>query len=934
MGANTTLSLSFPRKTVVWTPSPLFSATGSWLPLGVVALSVYLGIRLSTRKSCTVLTVHVFSAMLARNMGKGGRKKLDTIPKKVTKMGRIRALESDWGTTVYDSASSMQYVSYSSDGKHSVVPFPSSSSKHPLPPSPEPPKKTTRRKRVYKPQGASVYMQSFDEFKVDIKDAIFATDSSTLLNFACSCGADNAICNTRCMDCAFLIPLAPPVSLPIIYVDISELGHVITLGHNGQQCPSISYDNSSQWISMIIMDLNGVHSTKIAFCHCGTIDRMRQLLAHRYFPSTTIAPRTAFTFACLEDFQTHSLNSKISAHDYVWSKQEQTNPLNPQSVPNLRKAFVRVSRQWRLHQNLKSSGQHLGIDKYIPFRTPGNTMHMCLTCPTPGFNMPVEDWDPNNEDPNREFLAGSHLSTVFISQDGHFGLTRKDKIDDKDDIGLLDGQGLFPVEEEYQRKSTCSKFNAIEMQNKLKFKGSVITGVVGGMCARHSVFLAMVDLQHGERYINADYTLSMMLVELKHSIRLAKYIQRVVLTYDIACQYCQNLHDRFDKAPFNKLDIGDIMDMIVLLMGKALSGPGQRPKEWVAARTYQEMNHGHRHEVLTSWFNKWNFSKMLSMPESLYTHLKRAIPARDAKVTEFLDASVAAGQRNVASWENESTEVSLDAQGEWTSVYRFRESKMATQETILNTLLQHSDNRATAKQDSLEGALPIFVNRAMKIEWEQRSLACKLAGSEISMKAANQERTQLRNTISLFRETQLVICPALGDVLAVLPYCNLEVESLLLPSHFELDRRTKCNLLELGNVEAALRKGQAQDAILDLCKSIKALHMCIQTKVRNKGSQKRNTRSSRFVRQMRQVREGCASTYRYARTCLIKLGKIDQHSLQFPQLNDEDMYIRNIREDAALGEGSTFSGWIWNSRLDPELEEGRGKQAEFEIEGM
>lgn len=39
------------------------------------------------------------------------------------------------------------------------------------------------------------------------------------------------------------------------------------------------------------------------------------------------------------------------------------------------------------------------------------------------------------------------------------------------------------------------------MQNKLKFKGCVITGVLAVECGRHVVFISMVDLQKGERYV-------------------------------------------------------------------------------------------------------------------------------------------------------------------------------------------------------------------------------------------------------------------------------------------------------------------------------------------------------------------------------------------------------------------------------------------------
>ncbi|KAF9069035.1 hypothetical protein BDP27DRAFT_1522797 [Rhodocollybia butyracea] len=167
----------------------------------------------------------------------------------------LRASQVARNTTVRNTPGDKHYVSYSSDGKRSIISLASSSSlKRPLPSTPEPPKKTMRRKRIYKPQGASVYMQSFDEIKADIKDAIFATDSSTLLYSPCSCGAANAFRDTRCMDCALSIPLVQPALLPIIYaapsIGQSSLTRVALLCSQGYQRVRTCYHFRSQWSTM------------------------------------------------------------------------------------------------------------------------------------------------------------------------------------------------------------------------------------------------------------------------------------------------------------------------------------------------------------------------------------------------------------------------------------------------------------------------------------------------------------------------------------------------------------------------------------------------------------------------------------------------------------------------------------------------------------
>lgn len=47
-------------------------------------------------------------------------------------------------------------------------------------------------------------------------------------------------------------------------------------------------------------------------------------------------------------------------------------------------------------------------------------------------------------------ISFSHLTSLFLSVDGHFGLPRKDKTDDEDDIALTEGTAFFPKDAPYQ----------------------------------------------------------------------------------------------------------------------------------------------------------------------------------------------------------------------------------------------------------------------------------------------------------------------------------------------------------------------------------------------------------------------------------------------------------------------------------------------------
>ncbi|KAK0491689.1 hypothetical protein IW261DRAFT_1556841 [Armillaria novae-zelandiae] len=171
-------------------------------------------------------------------------------------------------------------------------------------------------------------------------------------------------------------------------------------------------------------------------------------------------------------------------------------------VPDVYSLFLRVQRIWIALTMYKWGGQVHNMDTYFPSHPTGSVVVPCFSCPERGFNV-TDTIMENVSDKNQ------HLVQLFLMQDGHFGLQRFHKVDDPDDMSLFPGCGFFPANEDYlpyeqdvvatsDEKSTCSNFNAIEMQNKLKFHGCVVTGVVAVECGRHSVFLSMADLHKGE----------------------------------------------------------------------------------------------------------------------------------------------------------------------------------------------------------------------------------------------------------------------------------------------------------------------------------------------------------------------------------------------------------------------------------------------------
>ena len=83
-----------------------------------------------------------------------------------------------------------------------------------------------------------------------------------------------------------------------------------------------------------VVDKSGVHSLVIKECHCpGSLDYHLQLFEMGMFPSSFARPRTAFTFAILDDFLLDNLECGTSAMNYYSKLRRLTSSILPMNVP-------------------------------------------------------------------------------------------------------------------------------------------------------------------------------------------------------------------------------------------------------------------------------------------------------------------------------------------------------------------------------------------------------------------------------------------------------------------------------------------------------------------------------------------------------------------------------------------------------------------------
>lgn len=86
--------------------------------------------------------------------------------------------------------------------------------------------------------------------------------------------------------------------------------------------------------NFVVIDINGIHDIALDFCNCETAQPLPvQLLRKRWYPATTVSPRTAATFNVLELFQLLTFESKASAFEVYHTLRRRTDNTGTKTIP-------------------------------------------------------------------------------------------------------------------------------------------------------------------------------------------------------------------------------------------------------------------------------------------------------------------------------------------------------------------------------------------------------------------------------------------------------------------------------------------------------------------------------------------------------------------------------------------------------------------------
>ncbi|KAH6894792.1 hypothetical protein BKA70DRAFT_1117388 [Coprinopsis sp. MPI-PUGE-AT-0042] len=783
-----------------------------------------------------------------------------------------------------------------------------------------------------KPQVLDQFLQQKDH----ISSTILADYASPLINQACSCGVEGAVCTTQCRDCFFYPPTCETCFIDahqrspthwahvwqseggyFLKTDISSVSTMpfIQLGHDGHPCKAVYEDNLKR--NFIIVDTNGIHSTRLRFCACdGCPSPADQLLQARLFPATFQDPRTAFTFSVLKAYEAHHLESAESAYSFVTAPRHLTDPLFYDDVADPYDQFRDVVKMWKLVKTEQRLGHQHGIDEVASSRPPGSLLVRCPACPELGVNTDGTVYA-------EEGLG--HLHQIRLTADGNFRQNHLAKNTEKTSTSFFEGRGYFPDTEEYNAhikspsnnkegdKTDCAFLKAANKQDKKKFIGCDISGVLNIQCP-HVFILSSVDLELGEKFVSTDFALQRALSTRYLPSDYQQHLDYlsamdVILSYDISCAYSVHAASRLgqfrDIAPFvNRLrytipllHIQNHNDNCTYMYSSAYTeGAGHFHGEtaehpWPYTNLFasqgRQMSHGNRHDLLNSAYGYWNFKKMIALASQLYNELVRASKLRTAKRDAFIGLCDLYANK-VAAWHTMMASPYRQRTSKGPYLFTNTNSPVPSQVQIYNAMVASQEN-PTNESNTMKGKKVAKSVNLSKLR-DQRPVLCNIAQVKSKLQARAKHpthtldteidslRSRLTTLLASFRELQMLLFPSLSTY--ILEWSSseedqVEDQKLGMPSDFDDPRRTELGFDDCADLEQRLLEGAAFDTISRIRTSVQFVSALTGAKMTDLTGQNQLTRTASRVFDAEILRDFEIIFYNSVRSQLLRLGLPD-----------------------------------------------------------
>ncbi|KAF9028690.1 hypothetical protein BDZ89DRAFT_1038898 [Hymenopellis radicata] len=644
-------------------------------------------------------------------------------------------------------------------------------------------------------------------------------------------------------------------------------------------------------IPFTMVDPNGIHATRVRFCHCsGDPDRVAQLMKLGLFPATSTQPETAFTFAVMRQHQEFRVRAKVSTHDFVMNLAFATDTHFPYNAKEVR------------HPNRPRIP--------LPSSPAGEYGYNVSRMSEDGINM--EDlWRLTPDE-----LV--HITRKFREEDGNFHLChykKSEKSQNLDPPDPLDGRGPFPSKKVWEdaiklanniveEKSTCNYLRAVNMQNTSKFYGKDISGVVAVSCA-HTLLEAIVDLTVVKKRFKRD---------LPH---LVPEIERLVMTIPAV-----HVHNHQESCMYV------YSAAYVMYVGHFYGENTEQP--WVhgnqLAPMTSQMNRDNRQLVLAAFSAMWNELKIIRMPAQLTVHLKRA-ERKFSKSRDLYDALTASHPpEKIKTWDRMERVSKVDkVTKKLTSVYRQTPPKMPTKNMVLGNLL---NAERKDKLDRMNRGLQVapdspacLINLAFDVLDLQRVISdnekiLSTHPTDRTRKDLDAQRKKLGRLLRSYHTSQQSL---MADALRYLQKEGkvgndtggaLEKEPLHLPSSFTAKQRKDLNLLELAKTEGQLRLGLAHSLIIALRDDVKTASL-LKYEDHRERSVAAHTRSQTIIRDVQRLQDAHLRAYNDNRDCMVLLAVIGEDDEHFRKMTPADLFRKKTAEKRPLGATHMDDGSLW-----------------------
>ncbi|KAI0748683.1 hypothetical protein C8Q80DRAFT_1219730 [Daedaleopsis nitida] len=720
-------------------------------------------------------------------------------------------------------------------------------------------------------------------------------------------------------------------------VSLKSLGLRIQLGHVvGSLCchPVSAFSDD-----FVMLDLNGIHEIGLDFCGCETAQpQYVQLLRNKFFPATSVQPKTAATFGLLEHYHLLSMQSKVSAYDFYTTISKRTDNTGTSPPRDRYYAFLTMSKEWRHLKMLKRAGR--GHDPAGAAATgPGECALDCPACPHPGKNLPF-GWE--NAPKGTRWLY-----KLFLGIDANFRLKRKKVSSDDVDPGLNDGYAYFvnewdykahlvthdkPITDSNDANRHCNTHDAIKLANIKGSASLASSGVATVDCSRHEMKrpCSIGDLQKGERHVNVDFLVNST---LRHNTPT-----EVSASYDVACIYCLNIKQRFNKYGFDTLASHDIVWSVPKFHINAhreycrsayspyllpefgrYDGEGVE-RRWAITNPFasitKEMGPGSRRDMLDDVFGAQNWNKIITMAQTLLARIKTAVPQRDTHVQAYQDFSSSFDDTVVDQWERDIQTWEADPKNAPNPyvIERPHLSQAAIRLELAEKDKQALDNGTATVLHADYSASSMLVS-GLDIKESQRRLKVEYDTitrhtTDLARAKLIEKSNTLQRKIDTWRGIQHLFMPNVVSLQDHVGNTTSYNTDLLLPSTACIHTAVPQVLLEH---EWQLRYAQAHDALASLRGRLEVRAHMYHYKDRFVRGQREGTRSNSLLQSVEAKKDSDIARYRAAFSALqvlsAALGKTNWCGT-LSELRDDD--VRHVSSgDGSGSEGRREMSWIW-----------------------